>query len=95
MSLTKLDLIELVYMSTGFSKKESAEFVEGTFEILKETLSRGETVKISGFGNFVVKEKKGRAGRNPQTGEAITITARKILTYKPSNILRQMINKAK
>jgi integration host factor subunit alpha len=67
--------------------------LESVLSIMKQTLESGEKLKIAGFGNFEVKQKNGRRGRNPQTGETITIGARKILTFKPSNILRSAINK--
>ena len=83
--MTKADIIEAVYEKVGgFSKKEAAEIVESVFNTIKETLEKGEKIKISGFGNFVVREKKARIGRNPQTGEEITISARRVLTFKPS-----------
>ena len=75
------------------TKNESAEMVEAVFSIMKSTLESGETLKISGFGRFEVKQKKDRRGRNPHTGESITIEARRILTFKPSNLLRDAINK--
>ncbi|MBV5328213.1 MAG: integration host factor subunit alpha [Chlorobium sp.] len=78
---------------SGLSKKESAELVEAVFSLIKSTLESGEKLKIAGFGNFEVKQKADRRGRNPQTGETITIEARKILTFKPSNVLRLAINK--
>lgn len=90
--MTKADLIENVYLKTGFSKKESAEIVETVFELIKTTLENGEKIKIAGFGNFVVKDKATRRGRNPQTGEEIEITSRKILTFKPSQVLKSSIN---
>ncbi|PLX98935.1 MAG: integration host factor subunit alpha [Desulfuromonas sp.] len=90
--MTKADLIESVYLKTGFSKKESAEIVETVFDLIKTTLEDGEKIKIAGFGNFVVKEKSTRRGRNPQTGDEIEITARKILTFKPSQVLKNAIN---
>ena len=90
--MTKADLIENIYLKTGFSKKESAEIVEQVFDLIKSTLENGEKIKIAGFGNFVVKEKSSRRGRNPQTGEEIEITSRKILTFKPSQVLKTMIN---
>ena len=90
--MTKADLIESVYLKTGFSKKESAEIVETVFDLIKTTLEDGEKIKIAGFGNFVVKEKATRRGRNPQTGEEIEITARRILTFKPSQVLKNAIN---
>lgn len=91
--MTKADLINAIYERVGFSKKESAKIVELVFEILKETLETGEKVKISGFGNFVVREKRARIGRNPQTNEEITILARRVLTFKPSQILRNALKK--
>ncbi len=90
--MTKADLIENVYLTTGFSKKESAEIVETVFDLMKSTLEDGEKIKIAGFGNFVVKEKSARRGRNPQTGGEIEISARKILTFKPSQVLKAAIN---
>ncbi len=90
--MTKADMVENIYEKVGFSKKESAELVEAVFDIIKGTLEKGEKIKIAGFGNFVVKEKADRRGRNPQTGEEITITARKILTFKPSQVLKASIN---
>jgi len=90
---TKAHIAEAVYESVGgFSKRESAELVDQTFEILKETLAQGEKVKISGFGNFMVRFKKSRIGRNPLTGEEITITARHVATFKASPVLKQGVN---
>ena len=90
--MTKSDIVEKIYEKIGFSKKESAELVEMVFDIIKSTLESGEKIKIAGFGNFVVKEKADRRGRNPQTGEEIVITARKILTFKPSQVLKASLN---
>ncbi len=90
--MTKADLIESVYRTTGFSKKESAAIVEMVFDLMKHTLQDGEKIKIAGFGNFVVKDKASRRGRNPQTGNEIEISARKILTFKPSQVLKASIN---
>lgn len=92
MSLTKNDLIEHIYQTTGFSKKESSGIVEEVFETIKSSLATGENVKISGFGNFTVKHKDSRIGRNPQTGEAIEISARNIVSFKPSMSLRDQVN---
>ena len=91
--MTKADIVESVYEKLGgFSKREAAEIVELVFETLKETLANGEKVKISGFGNFVVREKKSRMGRNPQTDDPIEISARRVLTFKPSQVLKQTLN---
>ncbi len=90
--MTKADIIEAVYEQIGFSKKEAAEVVELVFDTMKDTLSEGEKIKISGFGNFVVRGKRARTGRNPQTGEQITISARRVLTFKPSQVLKDALN---
>jgi integration host factor subunit alpha len=90
--MTKADLVNIIYEKMGFALKESAEVVDQLFEIIKETLEKGEKIKISGFGNFVVREKRPRRGRNPQTGGEITISARRVLTFKPSQALRKVVN---
>lgn len=90
--MTKADIVEGVYEKSGFSKKDSSDVVELVFDIMKETLESGEMLKVSGFGNFVVKSKADRKGRNPQTGETIIIASRRVLTFKPSSILKQAIN---
>jgi integration host factor subunit alpha len=90
--MTKADLIEAIHSKVGFSKKESADIVEMVFDTIKETLERGEKIKISGFGNFEVRDKRSRVGRNPQTGEVIEISARRVLTFKPSQVLKNVLN---
>ena len=90
--MTKAEIVEQIYEKVGFSKKESAELVERVLVIIKETLKEGEKVKISGFGNFVVREKNARKGRNPQTGEEIRLDARRVLTFKPSLVLKNTLN---
>jgi len=90
--MTKADIVERVFEKTGFNRKESVEVVEELFALIKDTLEGGENVKIPGFGNFEVKEKADRLGRNPQTGDEITIVARRILTFKASTVLKQAIN---
>ena len=90
--MTKIDIIQDVYEKLGFSKKDAAKIVESVFEIIKDSLARGEKIKISGFGNFSVKNKKSRRGRNPQTGSEIEISARKVLTFKSSQVLRKALN---
>ena len=90
--MTKAEIVEQIYEQVGFSKKESAELVETVFETIKRTLSVGEKVKISGFGNFVVRPKNARKGRNPQTGQEILLEARRVLTFKPSLVLKNILN---
>ncbi|MDO8643426.1 MAG: integration host factor subunit alpha [bacterium] len=90
--MTKAEIIEAIHTKIGFSKKESSDLVELVFDTIKETLEKGEKIKISGFGNFVVREKRPRVGRNPQTGEEIEISARKVLTFRPSQVLKIALN---
>ena len=92
MTMTKADLVERIYEKVGFSKKEATEVVESIFEVVKNRLEQGEKVKISGFGNFVVNEKRPRKGRNPQTGEEIVISGRRVLTFKASQVLKKVMN---
>lgn len=91
-TMTKADIVEKVYQKIGFSKKEASELVEMVFDELKKVLRGGDKVKISGFGNFVVREKNERIGRNPQTGEQIKISARRVLTFRPSQVLKAVLN---
>jgi len=94
--MTKADIVNAVYERIGgFSKKEAADLVDLVFETMKETLGRGEKIKISGYGNFVLRDKRPRQGRNPQTGEPITISDRRVLSFKPSQILKQTLNTRK
>lgn len=91
--MTKADIVEHVYEKVGgFSKKESAEVVEVVFQLMKETLAARQKIKISGFGNFVVRGKKERMGRNPQTGQPIVIHERRVLNFKPSQVLKNVLN---
>jgi len=92
MALTKAELVEFVKEETHFSWQESVAFVEQVFQLLRETLGKGEKAKISGFGNFVIREKRPRKGRNPQTGEAVMISRRRVLKFKPSANLRKVVN---
>jgi integration host factor subunit alpha len=91
--MTKAEIIDAVYEKVGgFSKKEAAEVVEAVFDTMKDVLAEGEKIKISGFGNFVVRAKKERIGRNPQTGAPIPISSRRVLTFKPSQVLKTVLN---
>jgi integration host factor subunit alpha len=90
--MTKADIVERVQTKIGYARNESAELVEAVLSIMKSTLVSGENLKISGFGNFEVKKKGDRRGRNPQTGEAIIVSARRVVTFKPSTVLRNSLN---
>jgi integration host factor subunit alpha len=93
-TLTKAKLVEHLHARVGVSKKEASEIVEEVFSIMRNALSSGEKVKISGFGNFLIRDKSARRGRNPQTNEEIIIARRRVLTFKPSQVLRTVLNKA-
>jgi integration host factor subunit alpha len=90
--MTKQEIVTTVYEKLGFSKRESSDLVEQFFKIVKQCLAQGENVKISGLGNFVVKQKQARKGRNPQTGEVIEIAPRRVLNFKLSQVLKDEIN---
>ncbi|MCX8044258.1 MAG: integration host factor subunit alpha [Desulfobacterota bacterium] len=90
--MTKANLIDALYEKVGLSKKESSQIVELIFELIRSSLEKGGKVKISGFGNFNVRSKKVRRGRNPQTGEEIKISARSVLTFKASPVLKKALN---
>jgi integration host factor subunit alpha len=90
--MTKADLIESIYEKVGLSKKESGQIVEHIFDLIRERLVSGGKVKISGFGNFTIREKNIRRGRNPQTGDEIKISARNVLSFKASPVLKKTLN---
>jgi len=92
MTMTKADMVKIICEKMGWALKESTEIVEQVFDIMKETLEGGEKIKISGFGNFVVRQKRPRKGRNLKTGEEVVISGRKVVTFKPSNVLRKALN---
>jgi integration host factor subunit alpha len=89
---TRADLSEAVYQEVGLSRNESAELVESVLEEISNCLVSGEGVKISSFGSFLVRDKRGRIGRNPKTGEEVPIEPRRVLTFRPSQVLRERIN---
>lgn len=95
MTLTKDRLVEVIRQKTNFSAQEAKKLVELLLETMKSKLEEGEEVKISGFGKWVVKEKKSRPGRNPHTGDRIEISARRVVTFHPSEKLRDAVNAAK
>ena len=90
--MTKADIVENVYKKVGFSRKEAVQVVELFFDLLKDSLNNHGKVKITGFGTFQVRNKRSRRGRNPRTGQEMEIKARRVLTFKPSNLLRDSIN---
>ena len=91
--MTKVDIVDKIYEKVGFPKSEVAKIVETVFDIIKETLQRQDKLLISGFGNFVIRNKRARRGRNLQTGNAIRITQRRILMFKPSPVLKAGLNR--
>lgn len=90
--MKKVDLANELYEKIGISKKEALAIVETVLDTIKESLKNGENVKIAGFGNFIVRSKKERKGRNPRTGEEIGIAPRKVVTFRPSHIFKQYVN---
>ena len=92
--LTKADLVDAIYDNLPFDKQKATQIVEDWIELIKDGLIRDEKVMISGFGVFEVKSKHARPGRNPQTGERITLAARKVVKFKPSQILRGQLNQS-
>ncbi len=89
--MTKADIASLV-AEKGLTKKQAMVAVEATFDEIKKALKRGEKIQLVGFGSFQIKEKKARKGRNPQTGEEIVISARKVLKFKPGKSLQEAVN---
>lgn len=92
MSITKADIIDLIYKNSDLKKQESTSAVESLLEIIKNTLESGEDLLISGFGKFCVKGKKERKGRNPQTGSGLILDPRRVITFKCSGVLRERLN---
>jgi integration host factor subunit alpha len=91
MSLTKADIADRLFEEVGLNKREAKEFVDAFFEAIKDALEGGENVKLSGFGNFQLREKNQRPGRNPKTGEEIPISARRVVTFRPGQKLRARV----
>jgi len=90
--MVKIDIVEEICEKVGFTNEEAAKIVETIFDIIKETLQHENKILVSGFGNFVIRNKRARRGRNPKTGGDIEITPRRILTFKPSAALKASIN---
>jgi len=91
MALTKADIAESLFNELGLNKKEARELVDLIFEELGASLALGEPVKLSGFGNFYLRDKNERPGRNPRTGEKVLITARRVVTFSPGNKLKARV----
>jgi integration host factor subunit alpha len=91
MSLTKADIADRLFEEVGLNKREAKEFVDAYFETIRTALEDGENVKLSGFGNFQLRDKKQRPGRNPKTGEEIPISARRVVTFRPGQKLRSRV----
>jgi integration host factor subunit alpha len=91
-TVTRADLCEAVYQKVGLSRTESAQLVERVLQEITDCLEKGETVKLSSFGSFIVRSKGERVGRNPKTGEEVPISPRRVMVFKPSNILKARIN---
>jgi|SRR5210317_45149 integration host factor subunit alpha len=91
MSLTKADIADRLFNEVGLNKREAKEFVDAYFETIRQALESGENVKLSGFGNFQLREKNQRPGRNPKTGEEIPISARRVVTFRPGQKLRARV----
>jgi integration host factor subunit alpha len=88
MALTKADMVERLFEDLGINKKDAKDLVDQFFEEIKAALAEGRSVKLSGFGNFDLRDKNQRPGRNPKTGEEIPITARRVVTFKPGQKLK-------
>ena len=91
-TLTRADLSEAVYQEVGLSRNESAELVESVLFEISQNLVEGENVKISSFGSFIVRSKDGRIGRNPKTGEEVPIEPRRVLVFRPSQVLKDQVS---
>ncbi|HDZ81900.1 MAG TPA: integration host factor subunit alpha [Roseobacter sp.] len=90
-TLTRMDLSEAVFREVGLSRNESAQLVEAVLEYMSDALVQGEQVKISSFGTFSVRDKTARVGRNPKTGEEVPINPRRVLTFRPSHLMKDRV----
>lgn len=93
-TLTRADLADAVNREVGLSRQESAQLVEAVLDLVAETLVEGDSVKLSSFGSFVLREKNGRVGRNPKTGQEVPIDPRRVLVFKPSQVLKDRVDTA-
>lgn len=92
--MNKKDIVEAIQDTVGFPKRETAEIVDKALEIMKSALAEGDGVMISGFGRFSVREKQARRGRNPKTGDSITLPERRVVSFKVSRVLKERVNGA-
>ncbi|MEF8794116.1 integration host factor subunit alpha [Thiohalorhabdus sp.] len=92
MAITKADLVEMLHDRIGFSKKEARDLVETSLDEIRAALAGGEEVKLSGFGKFELRDKPPRPGRNPKTGDEVTISARRVVNFRPSQVLKARVN---
>ena len=90
-TLTRMDLSEAVFREMGLSRNESADLVEAVLQHVSDALAAGETVKISSFGTFSVRDKSARVGRNPKTGDEVPISPRRVLTFRPSHLMKERV----
>lgn len=90
-TLTRMDLSEAVFREVGLSRNESAQLVESVLDHMSDALVAGESVKISSFGTFSIRDKNARVGRNPKTGEEVPISPRRVLTFRPSHLMKERV----
>lgn len=93
-TLTRADIAEAVYREVGLSRQDSAALVESVLDMMADTLAGGDSVKLSSFGSFALREKNGRMGRNPKTGEEVPIDPRRVLVFKPSQVLKDRVDES-
>jgi len=93
MTINRIGLAKILSEKAGFKPVKSTELIGQVFEVMKETLEKGENIKITGFGNFIVHKKRARIGRNPKTGQKLEISARRVVKFKPAQVLRKALKK--
>lgn len=92
-TITRADLADAVHQKIGLSRQESAELVQSVLGMVSDSLAAGDSVKLSSFGSFLLRDKNGRIGRNPKTGEEVPIEPRRVLTFKPSQVLKEKVDR--
>lgn len=93
-TITRADLADTVHQQVGLPRQESGQLVEAVLDMISDTLVAGDSVKLSSFGSFVLRDKNGRVGRNPKTGEEVPIEPRRVLVFKPSQVLKERVDAA-